>query len=389
MEKIFISIASYCDPLLISTVQSALKNAKYPERLRFGIVEQQLPELRMSLADDAAKALVRYVGINPEESRGVCWARALVNTLYEGEEYFLQIDSHMLFEQTWDEKLIDDLHFCQHDNVKSLLTSYPNHFEFINGIPTPMPVTKKVLAHVVKPDQVLIDDNPIMLFQAIPLDLDHAVKGFHIAGGCLFGPGRFLSEVPYDPALYFHGEEQTIAARAYTHGWDIWHPCQLPLYHYYDLKPEDNIREKHWSEKSNSKRYRKHWEFEQAALKRVISLLYNHEDLGIYGFGHSRSFDEYCNFSGLMYETRHITDRARYGPWIDKVKMKQLQLEKKMTRVRINEKEYDLDTLPADVRAELEMLIATESKILELQRDLAIMQTARNAYSSSLQSKIS
>jgi hypothetical protein len=59
-----------------------------------------------------------------------------------------------------------------------------------------------------------------------------------------------------------------------------------------------------------------------------------------------------------------------------------------MATVKINDKEYDLDTLAPETRAELEMLVATENKIRELQRDLVIAQTARNAFAASLQSKL-
>ena len=383
MDRIFISIASYCDPLLIKTILDALQKARYPDRLRFGVVEQHLPEHRMTLADDAAKSLVRYIGVMPQESRGVCWARSVANGLYEGEEYFLQIDAHMLFDEHWDVKLTDALEACP---PKSLLSSYPNHFEMIDGVPTPQPVTHKVLAHVVKPDQTLTDDNPILLFQAIPLEVDHAVRGFHLAGGCLFGPGRFLTEVPYDPRLYFHGEEQTLAARAYTHGWDIWHPCGLPLYHYYDLKPEESKREKHWSEASNTQRYRKHWEFEQLALERVISLLYQRQDLGVYGLGRHRSLDEYGEFSGLDYSRRTIQERARLGIWGQtQISRDSRSKETNMSTITIDGQEYDLDSLSAEVKSQLQMVQLTDAEITRLTAQLAIAQTARRAYAVALQ----
>jgi hypothetical protein len=44
MEKIFIHIASYRDPELIPTIKDCLLKAKYPERLRFGIVWQHSKE---------------------------------------------------------------------------------------------------------------------------------------------------------------------------------------------------------------------------------------------------------------------------------------------------------------------------------------------------------
>ncbi len=57
-----------------------------------------------------------------------------------------------------------------------------------------------------------------------------------------------------------------------------------------------------------------------------------------------------------------------------------------MPSIQINNVQYDLDTLSAEAKSQIEMLIATDRKIAELQRDLAIAQTARNAYSSALAS---
>ena len=39
--------------------------------------------------------------------------------------------------------------------------------------------------------------------------------------------------VPYDPTLYFLGEEITLAVRAYTHGYDLFHPSETIVWHEY------------------------------------------------------------------------------------------------------------------------------------------------------------
>jgi len=51
-----------------------------------------------------------------------------------------------------------------------------------------------------------------------------------------------------------------------------------------------------------------------------------------------------------------------------------------MPIITLDDVSYDLDKLSPDSRAQVEMLLATDARILELQRDLAIIQTARNAY---------
>ena len=55
-----------------------------------------------------------------------------------------------------------------------------------------------------------------------------------------------------------------------------------------------------------------------------------------------------------------------------------------MPTIKIDEKDYDLDALSAEAKAQLEMLVATDNKVRELQRDMAIAQTARNTYARAL-----
>jgi len=51
-----------------------------------------------------------------------------------------------------------------------------------------------------------------------------------------------------------------------------------------------------------------------------------------------------------------------------------------MPTIKINDKDYDTDSLSQEAKAQLEMLLATEGEIRRLQAQLAIAQTAKNAY---------
>ena len=55
-----------------------------------------------------------------------------------------------------------------------------------------------------------------------------------------------------------------------------------------------------------------------------------------------------------------------------------------MPTIKINDKDYDTDSLSAEAKAQLEMLLATEGEIRRLQTQLAIAQTAKNAYAQAL-----
>ena len=102
--KIFISIASYQDPLLESTIISAYESSKNPENLVFGVCDQSSNPL--DIDKFSFKDQIHYEHIDPLLSEGPCWARAEIQKKFTNEEYYLQIDSHSQFEEDWDSYLI-------------------------------------------------------------------------------------------------------------------------------------------------------------------------------------------------------------------------------------------------------------------------------------------
>jgi hypothetical protein len=55
-----------------------------------------------------------------------------------------------------------------------------------------------------------------------------------------------------------------------------------------------------------------------------------------------------------------------------------------MATITIDNKEYDLDAFSDDAKSQLQMLQLTEQEISRLNAQLAIVQTARMAYSNAL-----
>ena len=51
-----------------------------------------------------------------------------------------------------------------------------------------------------------------------------------------------------------------------------------------------------------------------------------------------------------------------------------------MPIIQIDDREINTDSLSPEAKQQLDMLIACENKLRELQRDVLITQTARNAY---------
>ncbi|RYY66785.1 MAG: hypothetical protein EOO24_53750 [Comamonadaceae bacterium] len=169
------------------------------------------------------------------------------------------------------------------------------------------------LAHVVKPGTGFEPDHLVLGFEAHPVDTDEPVEGFHLGAGCLFAPGRFALEFPYDPGLYFHGEEQALAARLYTHGWDIVHMPGLPLYHLYN-DGESGVprRPLHWDTTQDAGRPRTWWELEQRSRRRLSALLAG-EPLGAYGLGTVRTLEQYARWCGIDYGRRTLDTLEAQG----------------------------------------------------------------------------
>ncbi len=300
--RIFVSIASFCDPMLMFTIESALQTARYPERLSFGIVDQNAVSVEDRLpAGDWRNA---YVRIEPHQSRGACWARALAMSLYAGEDYFLQVDSHSLFEPDWDVTLIETLEAiaARSGNPKIVLSTRPFAFEF--GADGAIE-TKRFTAETIKlvPKQTVLKlTEPVIAFAAWNSKETCDIPGFQVSAAFLFARGGFVEEIPYDPYFYFHGEEQDISIRAFTHGFDIWHPNRTPLYHLYKTRA-DGEAPLHWDSQFEEKRSEKWLEMRNRAWRRLADLIEG-KLAGVYGLGTARSIDDYLRFSGLTLEAQ-------------------------------------------------------------------------------------
>ena len=300
-ETIFVQIASYRDPQLLPTIKDCIEKAKYPENLRFGIAWQHsLDDVWDNLEEYKNDSRFRIVDIDYKDSKGACWARNQLQQKYNNEKYTLQLDSHHRFIQDWDSELISMVkHLQNKGHKKPLLTAYISSFNPDND-----PSERMQEPWWMTFDRFIPEGAVFFLPATIPgwQNLIEPIPSRFYSAHFAFTLGKFCKEVPHDPEYYFHGEEISIAARAYTWGYDLFHPHKVVAWHEYTRKG----RTKQWDDDPE-------WGQLNAISHKRNRVLFGMDgecmcqiDFGIYGFGKKRTLEDYERYAGLRFKDRSV-----------------------------------------------------------------------------------
>ncbi len=301
MSKIFISIASYRDPQLLPTLRDCIANADHPENLVFSIAWQRSKlDLWDNLNEFKDDPRFRIIDIPYEESKGACWARSEIQKNYQDEEYCLQLDSHHRFIKHWDTECIKMLKNLQKKGyAKPLLTAYLTSFNPDND-----PAEREKDPWWMTFDRFIPEGAIFFIPAAIPgwKDMKEPVPSRFLSAHFIFTLGKWITEVPYDPEYYFHGEEISLAVRSYTWGYDLFHPHKILAYHEYTrrgrTKQWDDDRA--WNEK-NILSHRKN-----RALFGMDGERRDDFDFSKTDFGPYRMLQQYEAFAGINFNKRGV-----------------------------------------------------------------------------------
>jgi len=309
MSKIFVQIASYRDPELVPTIRDLIAKAKHPENLTFGICWQR--DETESLKEFTDDSRFRVIDIPYFESKGLCWARSLIQKLWKGEEYTLQLDSHHRFVQDWDIELIEMMK--QTGSEKPIIGSYAGMYD---------PYENKLLND--DPYKMVADrftpGGTIMFYpRSIPnyKSLSKPIPARFVSGHFFFTIGKHCEEYKYDPNIYFAGDEISLSIRSFTLGYDLFHPHKLLVWHEYTRKG----RVKHWDDFNEEnvkakKIERQWWEMDNDSKRRLRHMLQeenNNIDLGEYGLGNVRTHRDYELYAGIDFTRKRLHQNTLEG----------------------------------------------------------------------------
>ena len=296
---IFVSIAAYRDPELFPTMRDMLARADAPTRLHICVCDQFGPEGEHWPAEFAEDSRIHRIAIPWQESKGACWARATIMDAFGDQDFFLQLDSHHRFVDHWDTILLEEWQAT--GRQKALLTGYVN--PYTPGEPLDATGGALVLGFdAFHPDGIVV-------FRPHPLPKDHPpgrpVRARFISGHFLFAPALFVHEVPYDPELYFIGEEISLSVRAFLEGWYLFHPSRVICFHEYTRKFREN---KHWSDHEGPGIETPWWQRDQASRKSVTALLLDPERRGSV-----RTLKQYQDYAGVHFARQRVHSATLAG----------------------------------------------------------------------------
>jgi hypothetical protein len=292
--SIFVMIPSYRDSETPNTIADCFAKSSGKFTINIGVLwqvgdgESFTTPIAIKQFEKTESTCIRSLWTLYSNSKGCCWARSRIMTeLYNGEDYVLSIDSHMRFVSNWDLILVN-----MHNRIqnKCVISTYPNSYEPPNTITSNIPY--KIQAHGRNTDGLPLL-SPIQCGNVPTLN-------YYVAAGFLFGDKDMFAEVPYDPHLFFMGEEVSLSFRLMSNGFEIWNPARVVLYHYYVRTNSPH----HWIDNTSVE----HVEFRINSIKRVRHIMGLETstdpsviiDIDKYGAGPHMSVSEYYNYTGIL-----------------------------------------------------------------------------------------
>lgn len=333
MNSIFVQIASYRDPELIPTLKDLINKSNYPEMLRIVVCWQHSDENEtiedflseefnvIDFVNDGKftkiyleynNATIELIDVPHMQTKGACWARNLIQQEYNVEKYTLQLDSHHRFIEKWDETLIKMLEELRtKESPKPILTAYLPSYD-----PEKDPEGRVNVPWRMNFDKFIPEGAVFFMPQKIPnwQMLEKAVPARFYSGHFCFADGKFSKEVQHDPEYFFHGEEISIAVRAFTHGYDLFHPHIVVAWHEYTRKNRIKMWDEHVPTAKNSGTITHTWTDRNDISHNRNRILFGMDgnkpdsiDFGKYGFGKNRSLRDYEEYAGICFEKRGVT----------------------------------------------------------------------------------
>jgi hypothetical protein len=298
VASIFVQIASYHDFELGKTIADLSFKSSGKHDIRFGVHHSYYKEKEVFIP---ALENITLIETQAPEHMGVGASRGVANSLYQGEDYYLQVDGHTRMYKNWDEGLVSNIEFYLSNGVAlPLLTTYPASYSYDDDLREKIEYSSDVTAvsFAQKPGAFATEMIPSQL--AITPDRGDLQRG--VSAGFIFTVGEFAN-VGFNEKVMFIGEEILLAASAYTNGFDLRIPDRQYSYHlYFDHSAvfQKNMRRHIWKD------FPEEFAVKDAESKAEVIDIFTTQRVGYGALGYLRSLEEYGQYAGLDFTTRKV-----------------------------------------------------------------------------------
>lgn len=368
--SIFLAVASYRDPECPYTVKNAFLQADNPQSLNVGVVQmncyagcftgayktkesftktgpdkdcvQEFCSSKLG-AHHCREQRVRILRLDESEAYGPMFARYLLTKMYRGEEFYIQIDSHIQFRKGWDTTTAEMMRKTltyPHSALSNYPPGFAGHLSGIkswprySGAKEPAPNALCGVDFEKYADQERwsmklkrnarnkIIESPYEFKIGVPIPR-HACFA---AGGFFAVHGSFIHAAPVDPFLpyVFWGEEMYISMLLWTSGYDIYAPSVDVVRHHYDREGaphfwdfmdflyEDNLHNSVIGFVLGRLQHAMHFPgYEDPDRVKPQSLLVRMDK---YKLGSKRSVEDFFKFVGMNLTSWHTPKKSQISP---------------------------------------------------------------------------
>ena len=304
MKTILLHLPAYREPELIPTIEDALAQAKHPDRIHFGICRQFNPEDGFDNVDKYRDDKRFHIYDMPyEKARGLAYARSVINEkLLSDQDFVLQLDSHHRFTKHWDVTLISWYNELKSEGYNPLICGYSPYYNPFND------PADRVQEPWMSEAASFYPHGTIFIrptgFRDNWKDFNKPVPARFLSGHFCFGPNKWAKEIKHDPDIFFAGEEINLTVRSFTHGYDLFHPHRVVVWHATMREERDGILV--WDDQH--KRGEDAWWREndrgREKIRKLLRVEDNDWDLTGYDLGTKRTLRDYEKYAGIHFEKK-------------------------------------------------------------------------------------
>ena len=128
------------------------------------------------------------------------------------------------------------------------------------------------------------------------------------SGHFCFGRNKWAKQIKHDTDIWFAGEELNLTVRSYTHGYDLFHPHKIIIWHATMREERQGILAWDDQHKRGDNSWFTQQDIGRAKIRQLLRTENNGFDLTGYDLGKVRSLRDYEKYAGINFKLRAVQE---------------------------------------------------------------------------------